>query len=854
MHPIANLLLTAILWVGSFFCLVSASIHVEVSATLDRVSYRVVNEHNQTIFQGGDIAAYMSGKWCVVPSVHHDAVDTAAADAKPPSLPLTLTKKVSLQGGHTLGSYTGVRLIWTCRHSSSPRYDTIVTSFLNLDDGHTVLFQLEWPQGADNTTLEDHTAAMANFPSFVMTTTGDGSGKVVSSFLPDTLSWEGSFVQSVRGLSKGPRGGPTVFYNASSDVLQTVLIGSSMGSTFPNSNDHSRIYWNTFTAGNHYDWSGTQSALSPGISGRISYLPQQFRHTYMLYEGKRVGVTAAMDEWGLLMQQHANPDKPIPDVTLDKIGIQTDNGAYYCFCADSGDHHQNCSDVLLQNKQYLDSIDIPVGYVSFQGAGTSSGRGKAAPWCVEKWSADGGQDRNHYPLDTKDFRQALGVPLQLYAPYFCPNSTYFGKGYPWQAVISNPDLPGCQDFAFETVRSEDSKMFFKWFIQKGIDAGMKSFETDFMNQNVNCVPDFIQSPHATDDFLYGMAESAHDLHIPIQWCYASPNEVFSSLSMPAVTNFRVSFDFCYGRSYDVGESSLLVWALGAAPSKDTLWSTDNNRTETPGCSWTPDHENVAAELHVVLALMSTGPFGLSDGIGMTNATLIQRVIAKDGTLLQPIKPITAVDSTFLKSTPDGYVYGTYSVGPSWIFVSFQLKKSFAVRLRDFYPPMDPHPKRPRVLAYRSFSDPSCTAGEDAVQSGCVKLVSLPASDSGSNNPTIFVAPAADFSAPGSDLSPTVTTVWHQCEDSGVIFLGELDKYVALSTKRFDNLICTDDGASTLTYGSVGEVIRVTYLVPQTKLTGEAWYQIMTLTISFSDGTIVPIEVSVPGQEEFKSKR
>ena len=103
-----------------------------------------------------------------------------------------------------------------------------------------------------------------------------------------------------------------------------------------------------------------------------------------------------------------------------------------------------------------------------------------------------------------------------------------------------------------------------------------------------------------------MADAALELNIPIQWCYASPNSLFASLDFPAVTNFRVSFDFCYGHSYEIGESSMLVWALGAAPSKDTLWTTDNNKTETPGCHWTVDHEVFAAELHVVLALMSTG--------------------------------------------------------------------------------------------------------------------------------------------------------------------------------------------------------------------------------------------------------
>jgi hypothetical protein len=43
--------------------------------------------------------------------------------------------------------------------------------------------------------------------------------------------------------------------------------------------------------------------------------------------------------------------------------------------------------------------------------------------------------------------------------------------------------------------------------------------------------------------------------------------VLESISLRSVTNFRVSTDYYYGYFWDTGLSSLLVWALGAAPSK-----------------------------------------------------------------------------------------------------------------------------------------------------------------------------------------------------------------------------------------------------------------------------------------------
>ena len=49
---------------------------------------------------------------------------------------------------------------------------------------------------------------------------------------------------------------------------------------------------------------------------------------------------------------------------------------------------------------------------------------------------------------------------------------------------------------------------------------------------------------------------------------------------------------------------------------------------------------------------------------------------------------------------------------------------------------------------------------------------------------MFVAPVSDLTnvTGGTDYAPVVTTVWPVCA-SGHVFLGELSKYVAVSTVR-----------------------------------------------------------------------
>ena len=429
----------------------------------------------------------------------------------------------------------------------------------------------------------------------------------------------------------------------------------------------------------------------------------------MLHAGSTSGITAAIAEWGGLLQAYHKSYK-VPDVTLSKIGYQTDNGAYYVFCRTA-----NCSKTLIDAVADLKELGVPMGYLSFQGAGASSMAAAAvdgsdgpdsavrrldegpspppaAPWCVNTWGPDlHGKERAQFPVELAggDFAKALGVPLQLYAPYFCPESKYFSRVDPssnWTSVISNNSIPGCGDYGFQDVTPAESLEFYRWFFAKGQDAGMISFEPDFMNQNYNCVPDFVESAFNARTWQMGMAGAALEKNLTVQWCYATPTDILAALEMPAVTNFRVSNDFCYGHSWDVGVSSLIVWAAGAFPSKDTLWTSENGRFPVPGCPWSPDHNNCAAPLHVVIALMTTGcesslsllslslslflshesslsrifsltvrilspsfvdidrPVGISDMIGGTNVTLIKRTIRSDGTLLKPAKPLSSIDS------------------------------------------------------------------------------------------------------------------------------------------------------------------------------------------------------------------
>ena len=116
---------------------------------------------------------------------------------------------------------------------------------------------------------------------------------------------------------------------------------------------------------------------------------------------------------------------------------------------------------------------------------------------------------------------------------------------------------------------------------------------------------------------------------------------------------------------------------------------------------------------------------------------------------------------------------------------------------------------------------------DAVASGCVDaLVTVAKPDD-----VLFVAPKSDQAnvTNGTDYRPTLTAAWPVCSASGWVLLGELDKYVPLSSQRFEATACTPTGVSATVCGAAGEgEIELTALKPSG---GDKPRQVVTTTVS-----------------------
>merc|ERR1711933_319723 len=148
-----------------------------------------------------------------------------------------------------------------------------------------------------------------------------------------------------------------------------------------------------------------------------------------------------------------------------------------------------------------------------------------------------------------------------------------------------------------------------------------------------------------------MGKAASNNHVNIQYCMALPRHALQSVEIPAVTQLRASNDYGPTDRYwqwRVGRSSILIDAIGLAPSKDGIYTT----TKQPGGSQGSFVER-RPELEILVATMSTGPVQIADGIGYSNRSLIMRSCAEDGLLLKPSKAMTAMDFSLLEEAFNG---------------------------------------------------------------------------------------------------------------------------------------------------------------------------------------------------------
>jgi len=332
------------------------------------------------------------------------------------------------------------------------------------------------------------------------------------------------------------------------------------------------------------------------------------------------------------------------------------------------------------------------------------------------------------------------------------------------------------------------------------------------------VPHFRQVLGSSQKWLSAIDTAAVEQRLPVQFCMALPSDLMASLQFNGVTNYRASDDYAGVGNFDVAGSALLAFALGLRPSKDTFWTQRPASAAATGHPWGP-HDNPGSncELNLLIATLSTGPVGISDKAGNTNKTLLMHAMRPDGWLIQPDRPVTPVDASFMQPNfvgsrppPPGHVWATTASIPGagiWHYVlAIDVRQRWQLSSKDLYPDLRPATGWIARCWHHEHAPSSCTSGSVAPSVDCDINVIESEADMPwlLNTRPIMVA---------NDTHVFDLMQFAPIGNNGWVFLGDLTRYVSVTKRRFRQVLFTEAGMRITVEGVAGETLVLTALQP-----------------------------------------
>jgi hypothetical protein len=345
---------------------------------------------------------------------------------------------------------------------------------------------------------------------------------------------------------------------------------------------------------------GPNGELASGISSDIPTLPRGFEHRTLLVV--ETGINRAFDTWGQAITSLSGKTRPAndADVSLNKVGYWTDNGAsYYYQTAKSMTYEQTLAAV----KSDFDRAGIKLGYVQLDSWFYPKGSAAA-------WDNNGAGIYQYvaaappFMSGLSRFQQNLALPLITHARWIDPSSPYHGLYKMSGNVVTDQAY-------WDTVAGYLA------------NSGVTTFEQDWLADKAHT--DFNLTDG--DAFLDNMASSMARRHLTMQYCMASARHYMQSSKYSNLTTIRTSADHLQrDRWTDFLYASRLASALGAWPFTDNFNSGDTSQ--------------------LLLATLSAGPIGIGDPIGSISAPNLLRSVRRDGVIVKPDVPLTPADASY----------------------------------------------------------------------------------------------------------------------------------------------------------------------------------------------------------------
>lgn len=391
----------------------------------------------------------------------------------------------------------------------------------------------------------------------------------------------------------------------------------------------------------------------------------------------------------------------------------------------------------------------------------------------------------------------LDTPTSLYAPMYAADNVW--TNYTWKTAA------GCKS----AIPLDPA--FYDALFANGSRAQMVMFEQDFLCTYNLATPLTSSDLTSGATWLTNMDRAAHKANISLQWCMCDPRHILFSTTAHRVTNARATKDNTRATGTDVMVlplSSILHAGLGIFPSRDNVWTTSLPETHCHRASLglctepSPEFQNTAA-------VMSGGPYGHADKLGMVNRTMVFRAIRQDGLLLRPDRAAYALDESFRQSFASldigqRLVSATYSAvgGQRFSYVlGYNLSAPFVLPVAElFVGAGSPH----SVVTFNGWQ-----------QNGTLRFADLQ-HVSATGHMTLGAAYETDPRAVGGTYTVVAPVLG---SSNSWALLGEVDKFIAVSSRRFSELRVDAAGAlSTAVRVVPGETVVVSVAhMPSTRL-------------------------------------
>lgn len=698
------------------------------------VQVRVHGDGGYSVWRAG--TEWLSSGPTALHSQGHWYATSGGSDA----LPLALRRTSKSVGQDSLGAYDAYGMSWD---AGGMPFETSVRVYRRRP---LVVFAQRFPRGATHLALTadepspalkprrrigNYQRVLSAFPSFQV------AGRLAR--LP-YLTYHGTFADPERGTGLAHFGGgtdggaPLVLYDS---ARQTLVLSPLTH----------------FKTGIQTRSSDLGGSLACGVQGQVTHLPAGFTLETILSAGH--GITASVHAWGdALLRYHGKTRAgPGRDSTVKYLGYWTDNGAYYYYHTEPKKNYQ---ETLRDARADHVRAGLPFHYMQLDSWWYPKGKDGG----VTRWEAR----PDVFPDGVAGLHQTLGLPFVMHNRWWSPTTDY-AKTYPF-IVNAGSAIPIARPFW-------DSLM------ARVQQEGCLVYEQDWLVDQYHMTDVLRRDPEAAEMWLRNMGRAAGAHGLTVQYCMPLPADVLETVEIPAVTQVRVSGDYHPGNGqWRIGTTSLLAWALGLAPFKDTFWTT----AQEPGSPYGDKAREPNPELETLVSALSAGPIGPGDGIGLTNTALLMKVCRQDGLLLKPDKPATPLDRWFLDGQPGSEVWETGATigNKRWHYVlGIGLKTAYSVTSDDLG-------SRTPAVAYNP--DTGTTVALDTKHP-----LALTSADRGTG--------AVPFSF--WVVAPRSSQGW--------AFLGETGKFVTVSRQRFGKI--SADGRTLRLQGAPGEVVSLQWSAP-----------------------------------------